>query len=172
MAFILGLRPAFSRHPPWHICSARNIDAIKNRNWQKRQLFHFSPFVFVSHSSRRGCFLRLHLRVDLDFFSSLDDVRCCRVGKSLENSELERKGETRMFFSTAHSSFPFNSMLWLSRKIKVSKVELNLNADRQKEIFQSVVKRDESTGGSRQIQGRVYHKSRNLLCGHESLKFY
>jgi hypothetical protein len=36
---------------------------------------------------------------------------------------------------------------WQSRKIKVSKVELNLNVDRQNEIFQSVGRKEEQGKG-------------------------
>lgn len=68
----------------------------------------------------------------------------------LEDIDLEKwKGGENVFFF---------SFLSLSRKIKVSKVELNLNVDRQKEIFQSVVKKEKR---------RVYHESRNPLCGLE-----
>lgn len=112
MAFILGLRPAFSRHPPWHICSARNIDAIKNRNWQKRQLFHFSPFVFVSHSSRRGCFLRLHLRVDLDFFFLLMMFDVAGSENPSKTVSWKEKGRRECFFySSQLFPFQFNALI-------------------------------------------------------------
>lgn len=54
---------------------------------------------------------------------------------------------------------------FIKPKIKVSKVESNLNVDRQKEIFQSV-------GFVQEGEGEEFIMKAESLCGHESLNFY
>lgn len=95
----------------------RNIDAIKRNVIDKSDNFslpHRRPFC---------CFC----------------VSIWGFGRSFRGCRWRKSSETLNWKNGKRERDAFHSLL-LSRKIKVSKAELNLNVDRQMEIFQSAVK--------------------------------